>query len=335
MNTFGHFFRLTLSGESHGKGILLTLDGVPAGLEIDSIDFATQLLRRRKADTGTTPRQESDHFDFLTGVYRGYSTGAPLSIFIPNEDARSADYEPFLDTPRPGHADFVSQVKYFSHADSRGGGIFSGRLTVALVIAGTIARTLLARNEVIICAEIDEVGGKKEWYSLLQEAIREGDSLGGTIVCTVTGATIGLGEPFFNSLESLLSHALFSIPGVRAVEFGNGFAGCSMRGSAFNDRLATPDGSTCTNHCGGIVGGLSNGNPIYFRVGFRPTASIAQAQETLDLKTGETRKLQIQGRHDACFVLRCPVIVESVAALVLYDLLLARMSEISAHTTFF
>ena len=171
MNTFGHFFRLTLSGESHGKGILLTLDGVPAGLEIDSIDFATQLLRRRKADIGTTPRQEPDHFDFLTGVYRGYSTGAPLSIFIPNEDTRSTDYEQFLDTPRPGHADFVSQVKYFSHADPRGGGIFSGRLTVALVIAGTIARTLLARSEVTICAEIDEVGGKKEWYSLLQEAI--------------------------------------------------------------------------------------------------------------------------------------------------------------------
>ena len=331
MNTFGHFFRLTLSGESHGKGILLTVDGMPSGLEIDSIDFATQLLRRRKADIGTTPRQEPDRFDFLTGVYRGYSTGAPLSIFIPNEDARSADYEPFLDTPRPGHADFVSQVKYFSHADPRGGGIFSGRLTVALVIAGTIARTLLARSEVTICAEIDEVGGKKEWYSLLQEAIREGDSLGGTIVCTVAGATIGLGEPFFNSLESLLSHALFSIPGVRAVEFGNGFAGCSMRGSEFNDPLIDANGTTRTNHCGGIVGGLSNGNPISFKVGFRPAASIAKTQQAFNLKTQKEQMLHIAGRHDACFVLRCPVIVESVTAIVLYDLALANICEITAH----
>lgn len=331
MNTFGHFFRLTLSGESHGKGILLTIDGMPSGLEIDSIDFATQLLRRRTADIGTTQRHEPDRFDVLTGVYNGLSTGAPLSIFIPNEDTRSADYEQFLDTPRPGHADFVSQVKYLSHADPRGGGIFSGRLTVALVVAGAIARTLLSRMEVSITANVEEVGGKTDWQSLLQEVLSDGDSLGGTIRCTVQGVSIGLGEPFFNSLESQLSHAIFSIPGVRAIEFGNGFAGCAMRGSEFNDPLIDANGTTRTNHCGGIVGGLSNGNPISFKVGFRPAASIAKTQKAFNLKTQKEQMLHIEGRHDACFVLRCPVIVESVTAIVLYDLALTHMCETTAH----
>lgn len=320
MNTLGNLFRLTLSGESHGLGILLTLEGLPPGIALDSVDFATPLARRRAAEKGTTPRKETDPLQFLTGVYKGCTTGAPLSIFVTNNDTHPQDYEQFMDIPRPGHADFVVRSKYFSHSDPRGGGMFSGRLTVALVLAGTLARTLLLKKGISIEAKVDTIGGRKDWEAILQDAIRDGDSLGGTVVCNIEGVHIGLGEPFFYSLESLLSHALFSIPGVRALEFGNGFEGCAMRGSEFNDPLVATDGTTRTNHCGGIVGGLSNGNPIQFTVGFRPAASIAKPQSAFNLRTQTEETLSVKGRHDPCFVLRCPVIVESVAAMVLYDL---------------
>ena len=331
MNSFGNLFRVTLSGESHGRGILAILEGIPAGLSLDSIDFATPLARRRRASIGTTSRQEVDAFEFLSGLYNGFTTGAPLSIFVPNVDTRSSDYHSFVDVPRPGHADFVAQCKSFSYSDPRGGGIHSGRLTVALVLAGTIARELLMRMQVSIEAVVEEVGGTSSWDAILQEAIKDGDSLGGVVSCTVRGVGIGYGSPFFDSLESLLSHALFSIPGVRAVAFGNGFLGCAMRGSEFNDALVACDGSTRTNHSGGVVGGVSNGNPIFFRVGFRPAASIAKQQHAYNVKECSEQVLAISGRHDSCFVLRCPVIVESVAALVLYDLVLCRKSELASH----
>lgn len=327
MNSFGKVFRITLSGASHGVGVLVTIEGLPAGLQLSSVDFVGALQRRRGGSEGTTQRVEEDELEILSGEYLGCCTGAPLSILIRNREQESRDYEKFRRVPRPGHVDFVVQEKYFGCADLRGGGQFSGRMTVGLVIAGVLARHCLTKLGVRTDAIVESVGGEYEWVKTLQAVLEAGDSLGGVVYSKTTGLAIGLGEPFFDSLESVLSHGLFSIPGVRSIAFGEGMQGCAMRGSVFNDRLVDRSGTTSTNHSAGVVGGLSNGNALEIRVGFRPAASVSREQLAFDLENNAEVSLQIGGRHDSCFVLRCPVIVESMVDIVLLDMLLLRSGE--------
>lgn len=294
MNTFGNKFRVSIFGESHGPALGVTIDGVPAGLPLCQEDFKVDILRRKPGAPGTTPRIESDIPEFLSGVFEGHSTGAPLTIVFRNENTRSSDYASFRENPRPGHADHVADVKFSGFNDPRGGGHFSGRLTLGIVAAGVIAKKMLP--EVSIKAVLTEVGGKtnpSEWQESVKQAAQEGDSLGGIVECRVDGLPIGLGEPFWDSVESLISHAVFSIPGVRGIEFGDGFDTARLRGSE-------------NKHKGGVAGGLTNGEPLLFRVAFKPTASIAKAG--------------IPGRHDACFALRTPVIVEAMTAIVFANL---------------
>lgn len=347
MNTFGNRFRISIFGESHGPCIGVTIDGVLPGVPLTEEDFTQDLARRKAGAKGTTPRLEADLPEILSGVWDGHTTGAPLTVLFRNENTRPEDYEQFRRHPRPGHADFTANLKFGGYNDLRGGGHFSGRVTLGVVAAGVVAKKMMhfARFH----AQLVAVGGSddpRDWSRLLDQAQADGDSLGALVECTVEGLPIGLGEPFWDSVESLISHAVFAIPGVRGIEFGDGFAAAAMRGSAHNDPFpehacchgeheeghechCQEDGHQChhdegeghhccgrhkrpqppvTNHAGGVNGGLTNGNPLVFRVAFKPTASIARAG--------------IPGRHDVCFALRTPVIVEAMAALVLVDLAL-------------
>ena len=320
MNTFGHNFRISIFGESHGEGIGAVLDGVPAGIQICEDDFTEAIARRAPGAKGTTPRKESDRIEILSGVYNGQTTGAPLAYIFRNANTRSGDYSQFEAVPRPGHADFVASVKWNGANDPRGGGHFSGRITLPVVAAGVVAAKILKGME--FSARLVEIGGERDgskWSGLLEQAMAEGDSLGGVVECTVTGVPIGIGEPFFDSLESVISQAVFSIPGVRGIEFGDGFAAARMKGSEHNDAFGE-DGRPAKNGAGGINGGISNGAPIVFRVAFKPTASIARAQKTFNFKEGKMDTLEVGGRHDVCFALRTPVIVESMAAIAIADL---------------
>ena len=340
MNTFGRIFRVSIFGESHGEEIGVVMDGVEPGIDLQESDFARDIDRRRSGAKGTTPRVEADEPHILSGVFEGHTTGAPLTIVFKNTNTRSQDYSKLIDVPRPGHADFTANVKYGGFQDPRGGGHFSGRLTLPLVAAGVVAKKILAETiseetnghvQFRCNARLVEIGGiadETRWEAALDAAQKEGDSLGGIVECTVDGIPAGLGEPFWDSVESRLSHALFAIPGVRGVEFGDGFAAARMRGSEHNDCF-TPDGidgheglvTPATNHAGGINGGITNGNPLVFRVAFKPTSSIAKAQRTFDFAAGEMTELQVPGRHDICFALRTPVVVEAMAAIVLADLI--------------
>ena len=347
MNTFGNKFRVSIFGESHGPLIGVTLDGVLPGIPLTEEDFLQDLARRKAGALGTTPRVEADLPEIVSGVYEGHTTGAPLTILFKNENTRSEDYESFRKNPRPGHADFTANLKYGGFNDPRGGGHFSGRLTLGIVAAGVVAKKMLyfARFH----AALREVGGLTDpqaWKGALEAAQADGDSLGGVVECTVENLPIGLGEPFWNSVESLIAHAIFAIPGVRGIEFGDGFQAAALFGSQHNDPFPEhechhdepghechhdepghqcchggehEEGHHCcgrhkhplppvTNHAGGVNGGITNGNPLVFRVAFKPTASIAKAG--------------IPGRHDVCFALRTPVIVEAMAAIVLTDLAL-------------
>ena len=379
MNSFGTNFRVSIFGESHGPLVGVTLDGVIPGLPIGPDYFKADIDRRRPGALGTTPRTEDDLPEILTGVYEGRTTGAPLTLVFHNSNVRSADYADFREHPRPGHADFTANLKFGGFNDPRGGGHFSGRLTLPIVAAGTVAKDILARyvyamsrgREQFSCdARVVELGGYSDasaWPGLLESALAEGDSLGAIVECVVGGLPAGLGEPFWDSVESRISHAIFAIPGVRGIEFGDGFQASRMKGSEHNDLFPEHEcchgeghechhgegegccghgheeghechhgeggcehgeggchgeghgGGCChgggnhieppvTNHAGGINGGITNGNPIVFRVAFKPTASIAKAG--------------IPGRHDTCFALRTPVVVEAMAAIVLTDLAL-------------
>lgn len=320
MDTFGRFFRVSIFGESHGPQIGTVIDGVPAGIPLCAEDFAADIARRAPGAAGTTPRREADEPQILSGVYQGHTTGAPICITFANANTRSSDYSQFADMPRPGHADFVASVKWDGSNDPRGGGHFSGRITLAAVAAGVVAKKMLEGIE--IKAELQSIGGcedKEAWKELLRQTAAAGDSLGGVVKCTATGLPIGLGEPFFDSVESLISHAIFSIPGVRGIEFGDGFAAASMTGSQHNDPFG-PLGPE-KNGAGGINGGITNGAPLEFRVAFKPTASIARPQQTFNFATQAMDTLQVKGRHDVCFALRTPVIVEAMTAIVLADLI--------------
>jgi len=324
MNSFGRIFRISLFGESHGSGIGVVVDGIPHGIPLSETDFEADLARRRGGKPGTTPRTEADQPELLSGVLNGFTTGAPVAILFRNTNVRSSDYEQFRDIPRPGHADYAARIKYEGFADLRGGGHFSGRLSVALVAAGVIAKKILPALS--IHAEILEIGGEQEYESLLETIREKGDSVGGLIRCTATGLPAGWGEPFFDSVESVLSHLLFSIPAIKGVEFGSGFGAASMTGSRHNDPIIDISGKTSGNHAGGINGGITNGNELVFRVAVKPASSIAQPQESMNFNTGRIERFHVEGRHDACIALRMPVIVEAVTAIGLADLMLLHKS---------
>ena len=331
MDTFGRNYRVSIFGESHGVATGVLLDGVPAGICLSVQDMSADIDRRRSGAKGTTPRRESDIPEILSGVYEGHTTGAPLAVIFRNGNTRSSDYDLFRSIPRPGHADFVAGVKWHGFNDPRGGGHFSGRLTLPLVAAGTVAKKILSMlygDAVTVSAELAEIGGiasgepdaMQKWDRMLDEAEKEGDSLGGLVECTVTGLPAGIGEPFFCSVESVISQAVFSIPGVRGIEFGDGFNAARMKGSQHNDVFVSEDGKCLSNGAGGINGGITNGNPVTFRVAFKPTSSIRKSQHTYDFSRKEMAGLEVPGRHDVCFALRTPVIVEAAAAIALADL---------------
>jgi len=321
MNTFGNKFKITVFGESHGMQIGVVLDGVPTGLPLSADDFTADLDRRRSGARGTTSRHESDTPRIVAGLFEGHTTGAPLAITFDNGDTRSSDYAALVEHPRPSHADWVAMRKFGGMNDPRGGGHFSGRLTLTLVAAGVVAKKML--TGISITSRIASIGGSSDtaqFQAIIEAAMADGDSVGGVIECTATGVPVGLGEPFFDSVESVASHLLFSIPAVKGVEFGNGFAAATLRGSQNNDMIVDADGRTATNNAGGIVGGIANGNPIVVRVAVKPTPSISRPQQTLNLRSGKVEPLAIKGRHDACIALRAPVVVEAAMAIALSQL---------------
>lgn len=323
MNQFGQQYRISIFGESHGSGVGITLDGVPPGIALTEDDFTKDILRRKAGAKGTTPRIEADAPSFLSGTFNGFTTGAPLTIFFENTNTRSKDYSKLKTHHRPGHADFTANVKYKGFQDFRGGGHFSGRLTLCLVAAGVVAKKILGES-LIVEAKLVEAGGNKDVKKAIDIAIEEQESIGGIIECTATGLPVGLGEPFFDSVESKIAHLVFAIPATKGVEFGSGFQAARMKGSEHNDNFIDDKGTTETNYAGGINGGISNGNPVVFRVAIKPTSSIFKAQETFNSESGKVEELKIVGRHDVCIALRAPVVVEAIAAIALADLSLLK-----------
>lgn len=351
-NTFGSSVTLTLFGESHGPEIGAVLDGLAPGIPVDEARIAHQLSLRRPVSRISTSRVEPDPFRIVSGVFEGKTTGTPLCILIPNTNTRSADYQKEL--PRPGHADYTAECKYHGFADYRGGGHFSGRLTAPLVAAGAILLSALEAKGICIGTHIlqlenvrDRAFGElaedisalrervfpvlsSEAASSMQAAIEvaagEGDSVGGILESAVIGLPEGVGEPWFDTVEGLLAHALFSIPAVKGVEFGAGFGFAAMRGSEANDPFCVREGRilTSTNHNGGVNGGITNGMPVLFRTAVKPTPSIFKEQTSVDLGTGKEATLLLRGRHDPAILHRARVVVDSIAALVLCDLLALR-----------
>lgn len=352
MNSFGRLFRISIFGESHGECAGITIDGCPAGLSLTPEDMLPDLERRKGGQQkGTTPRQEEDYPIIKSGVFNGKTTGFPITILFENKNTRSEDYAKQRSIPRPGHADWVAHQKFGGNEDYRGGGHFSARLTVGIVAAGAIAKKLLntyqtspqtplregevenasplnrtledeVNKSFTIHAEVIEIAGEKNLEKGLQKAIDAKDSVGGVIECKASGLPAGLGEPYFDSVESVLAHILFAIPAVRGVEFGTGFAAASMFGSEHNDAIEAMSGKTRTNHAGGVVGGISNGNELVFRLAVKPTSSTPKEQNSLNWDTGLTEDFSIKGRHDLCVALRAPVIVEAVTAIVLADFMM-------------
>lgn len=354
----GNSLRFSLFGESHGAGVGVLIEGLPAGVHLNQERIAAFLKRRSPGQrSGTSARVEADMYLLQSGVYQGVTTGAPLVAFFPNHDVRSQDYEAFKRTPRPSHADYPAMVRYDGFNDLRGGGHFSARLTAPWCFAGALALQILADKGIVIGSHIAQVGPykdegfdpvtvsaeqlenlRKETLPLIRDQVRqpildavsqvaaEGDSLGGIIEAAAVGVPGGLGSPIFENLESRLAFALFAIPGVRGVEFGSGFQAAQMHGSEHNDPYVFLENQvkTKTNHHGGILGGISSGMPIVLRVAFKPTASIAKEQETVDLQELKAATLEIKGRHDPCITLRAAPVVEAAMALVLLDVLLER-----------
>ncbi|MCE2757411.1 MAG: hypothetical protein RLZZ49_119 [Bacteroidota bacterium] len=321
MNHFGKLFTVSIFGESHGESVGVVIDGCPAGMPLSVEDFVKD-TERRKGGTqkGTTPRQEDDLPIFKSGLFNGTTTGAPLTLLFENKNTRSGDYEKQRAVPRPGHADFVANKKFGGFEDYRGGGHFSGRLTLCLVAVGVVAKKVLKNIEVV--AEVISIAGEKDLEKGLQKGIDAKDSVGGIVACKVKGLPLGLGEPFFDSVESLLSHAVFSIPAVRGIEFGTGFEAAQMFGSVHNDAIISEDGKTATNHAGGIVGGITNGNELGFKIAIKPTSSTPQEQQTLNWESNKVESFAVRGRHDLCIALRVPPVLEAVTAMVLVDLML-------------
>jgi chorismate synthase len=321
VNSFGRIFRVSIFGESHGECVGVNIDGCPAGLPLSVDDFTIDIERRKAGAKGTTPRKEADLPKIMNGVFNGKTTGFPITILFDNANTRSGDYEKQRAVPRPGHADFVATKKFGGFEDYRGGGHFSGRLTVCLVAAGVIAKKVLGSG-IKVESTILEIGNEKDLEKGLQNAIDHKDSIGGIVECKVNGLPIGLGEPFFDSAESLISHAVFAIPAVRGIEFGTGFAAAKMFGIDHNDAIIDASGKTKTNHAGGIVGGITNSNELVFRIAIKPTSSTPKEQQTLNVETGKVEDFSVKGRHDLCIALRVPVVLEAVTAFVLADMML-------------
>jgi len=320
MNSFGKIFKVEIFGESHGECCGIIIDGCPAGLSLNEDDFLSDLSRRKPGKKGTTTRVESDNPLIKTGLFEGYTTGAPILIEFKNSNQKSRDYGNLRYTPRPGHADFSAYKKYAGFNDYRGGGHFSGRITLGLVAAGVIAKKLI--NPVTSSAQVLSAGGDTNIERAVEKALKEGDSIGTLLKCEIKNIPAGLGEPFFYSIESALSSILFSVPGIKGVEFGEGFKASKMKGSEFNDPIIDIDGRTLSNNSGGINGGITNGNSVVFRVAMRPAPSISLKQKTVNLKNGAPEEIEIKGRHDACIGLRVPVILEACAAIVTADFMM-------------
>ncbi|MEN9964298.1 MAG: hypothetical protein RL582_1393 [Bacteroidota bacterium] len=329
MNTFGRKFKVSIFGESHGPLVGITIDGCIPGISIAEADFTDMLNRRRGGEKqGTTMRAETDEPIFVSGIYNGKTTGAPLTIVFYNQDKQSSDYETFRKIPRPGHADFVASKKFNGFEDYRGGGHFSGRLTVCLVAAGVVAQKQMeihhkSEYAIQIRSKIEEIAGFADIEKGIQFAIEKKDSVGGIVSCSIENLPLGIGEPFFDSIESVLSHALFSIPAIKGIEFGSGFEAAKMLGSQHNDPIINNDGKTATNHAGGISGGISNGNTLYFRVVVKPTSSTPQMQTSLNQETGIQEDFVVKGRHDLCIALRVPPVLEAVTSIALLDLMMS------------
>lgn len=318
MNTFGRIFRISIFGESHGAMVGVVIDGCPAGISLQENDFNADLERRKPGGTGTTTRIEDDAPRLISGVFNQKTTGAPITIIFENKNTRSVDYDAIKNTPRPGHADFVLNKKFNGLNDYRGGGHSSGRLTLCLVAAGVIGKKIL--SNLTITAKLTEAGGNSDVEAAVNRAVDEQDSIGGIVTCTVNGLPVGLGEPFFDSVESVISHLAFSIPAIKGIEFGSGFAAAGMHGSKHNDAIIDEEGRTLTNHAGGINGGITNGNELNFRIAVKPTSSTPKEQQTWNSQSKTVEPFTVKGRHDLCIALRVPVVAESIAAIALADL---------------
>lgn len=322
MNTFGRIFKIHIFGESHGACVGINIDGCLPGIPLSISSFKNDIERRKGGlQKASTPRIEDDTPILMSGVFNNKTTGAPLTILFENKNTRSKDYEKQRAIPRPGHADFVAHQKYKGFEDYRGGGHFSGRLTLPLVAAGVVAKKNLHAwfQKITIQSKIIEIGGEKDIDKGIQKAINAKDSVGGIVECCVQSLPIGLGEPFFDSLESLISHIIFAIPAVRAIEFGAGFSAARMFGSEHNDSIINKKGETSTNNAGGVTGGISNGNELVFRIAIKPTSSTPKTQQSFNWQTQQIEHFSIKGRHDLCIALRTPVIVEAVTAIALAD----------------
>ena len=353
-NTFGNSLAVTIFGESHGEAIGCVMDGLASGITIDFDNINRLLAKRRPSGAISTARKEADDYKIISGAFNGYTTGTPLTILIPNSDTHSQDYQKMQNIMRPSHADYPASVRYNGFQDYRGGGHFSGRITAALVAAGAICETALERKGIVLASHLAKCGGisddafsdieanakalkeanfptlSSEKGEMMQAEILkardQGDSVGGVVEVAVQGVPAGVGEPWFDTIEGTLSHALFSVPGVKGVEFGAGFSVCDMLGSEANDQMKFDGGKvvTFTNNNGGIAGGITNGMPILFRCAVKPTPSIAKEQKTVDLASGENTVLEIKGRHDPCIAHRALVVIEAVTAILLYDALASK-----------
>ena len=351
-STYGENLKMTIFGQSHGKAIGVTLDGIPAGLPVD-LDKLQEFLNRRAPGQNdwSTPRKEEDRPDYLAGIVDGYTCGAPIAAMILNSNTRSGDYADLKDHPRPGHADYTAQIKYGGYQDAAGGGHFSGRLTAPLCIAGGLCKQWLENMGIRIGAHIIQIGEKSSnrfdavspqlnmvgqlfptlsceaaeaFQSEIAAARLDGDSVGGRVECAITGLPAGLGEPMFGGVEGRIAQIVYGIPAVKNVGFGLSESFCGIRGSESNDPFTT-DGNTvitATNNCGGILGGITNGMPVIFDVSFKPTPSIAKPQQTVDLQTNQITTLQVKGRHDPCIVPRAVPVVEAAAAIAIFDMIL-------------
>ncbi len=317
MNTFGRIFRISIFGESHGKMVGLIIDGCPPGIELSEKDFFADLHRRKSGAKGTTLRHEKDLPELISGIFNGKTTGAPITVVFKNENIQSSDYADLKMHPRPGHADFTAYKKHKAYNDYRGGGHFSARLTLALVAAGVVAKKII--HPVNIHARLMRVHGNTNIDEAITEAIQKNESVGGIVECKANGIPIGLGEPFFDSVESQISHLAFSIPAIKGIEFGSGFSSALMYGSEHNDMIVDDSGKTETNYSGGINGGITNGNDLIFRLAVKPTSSISKPQSTYNIKNQKIEELVIVGRHDVCVALRVPVIAEAITAIALAD----------------
>lgn len=322
-NSIGTNVILTLFGESHGDEIGVVLDGMAPGIEVSEEFIASQLSKRRPQGPTETARVEPDKFRIISGVFNGYTTGAPICIIIPNENKRSADYEASKGVARPSHADYTAHVKYCGFEDYRGGGHFSGRITAGIVAAGAIAIKALEKKGIAIDTQILSCGGGGDVEIEILNAKNDLDSVGGKVQTVITGLEAGVGEPWFDSLEGVIAKAVFAIGGVKGVEFGAGFRFAAMRGSEANDQFCLKDGKieTLTNNNGGINGGISNGMPIVFNTAVKPTPSIAREQQSVNFLTGKEEKIEIKGRHDPAIVRRICIVITSLVAVVLCDML--------------